>query len=385
MEIASENSSEPPCDGGLDAPTVAPRADLKSNESIGSGTLIDDYLIEREIARGAMGVVYLATHRGLQRTVALKMILDAPGQTEIVRKRFENEARAAASLDHANIVPVHDVGNYRGYPYFTMAFIDGDSLATRLADGPLMPNVAATVAEQVAYAAAHAHAHSIIHRDLKPANILLDRSGVPHVTDFGVSKSLELNCDLTSSGEVIGTPHYMPPEQAAGRDDSVLPAADVYSIGAILYAMLTGRPPFQAATPVEVIAQVMTAEPVPPSKLNAGIPRDLETITLKCLCKSPRDRYVTAAQLGADLRRFLDGQPIVARPPGLIRRAAYLAGRHLMWASVSGSAALLLVVLSSVVMWSLVRAQYRIMDLEDELAAARQTVDSERGARTLGP
>ncbi len=367
-------------DDGLDAPTVVPsRSTAALLPSLDAANRrIDDYELQGEIARGSMGVVFKAKHLGLGRVVALKMILDNSGHTELARKRFENEARAAASLDHPGIVPVYDVGSHDGCPYFTMAYVPGQSLAALLAAGPIPPIRAAEIAERIARAAAHAHEKRVVHRDLKPANVLLDSHGEPHVTDFGVSKSLESGCELTSSGEVIGTPHYMPPEQAGGRHVEIGPHSDVYSIGAILYAMLTGRPPFQAATPIEVIAQVLQNEPVSPSALNASVPADLEVITLKCLNKSPRDRYASADELGDDLNRFLHHQPILAKPPGWVRKLRYLVGKHLIWASVSGSAALVLVMLTSIVAIGFVRAQARVLDLEDQLAIAQQQFTTDR-------
>lgn len=378
-------------DATLDAPTIAPGAFSRDRQhgatDFAAGQesavpsqpqFIDDYELIGEVARGSMGVIYLAKHSGLDRTVALKMILDSGDQTELSRKRFANEAKAAASLDHPGIVPVYDVGSHDGRPYFTMAYVGGNSLAALLAAGPLSARRSAEIALQISQAAAHAHQHGIIHRDLKPANVLIDQQGKPHVTDFGVSKSLTANCDLTSNGEVVGTPHYMPPEQAGGRGNEIQAASDVYSIGAILYAMLTGRPPFQAATPIEVISQVLTQDPVPTRALNPSVPIDLEVITLKCLSKSIRDRYVSADSLSDDLQRYLHGEPILAKPPGLIRRLLFLVRRHVVWASVSGTAAMALVLLTTVVAWSYLRARSQILDLEDNLAIAEQQVTSER-------
>ncbi len=391
MDESSVNAASDSGDESLDSPTIAPHLRSQNPHCYTLGSTpayhsisspqyqdIDDYEVLGEIARGSMGVVYRARHTGLDRTVSLKMILDSGSQTELSRKRFLNEAQAAASLDHPGIVPVYDVGSCGGFPYFTMAYIEGTSLATLLATGPLEAKRSAEIAEQIARAAAHAHQHHIIHRDLKPANVLIDAHGTSHVTDFGVSKSLKVDCDLTSNGEVVGTPHYMPPEQASGRGGEIGPASDVYSIGAILYAMLTGRPPFQAATPIEVISQVLNQDPVPPRALNASIPLDLEIITLKCLSKSTHDRYAEANFLGDDLQRYLRGEPILAMPPGVARKLMFFIRRHVMWASVSGSVAMVLVLLTSIVMWSYLRAQSRILDLEDDLAIAEQQVASER-------
>ncbi len=280
-----------------------------------------DYEIESELARGGMGVVFQARQVSLNRLVALKMILAGQLANETDVKRFYTEAEAAANLDHPGIVPIYEVGQHEGQHYFSMGFVEGRSLAQRLADGPLPPREAAALMVKVAEAIDYAHSRGVIHRDLKPGNILLDRSGQPRVTDFGLAKKLQSDSGLTGSGQIMGTPSYMPPEQAGGRRGEVGPAADVYALGATLYALVTGRPPFQAASAMDTVLQVIGEEPVPPRRLNASIPRDLETICLKCLQKEPGRRYASAAALADDLRRFLNGEPIRrgrwARPNGL--------------------------------------------------------------------
>ena len=337
------------------------------------GTQIDDYEIISEIARGGMGVVYRARQQNLDRVVALKMVFgDASGDDDL--KRFHNEARAAAELDHPGIVPVFDVGTYGDRPYFTMAYVDGPSLASLLADGPLPPERAAEIARDVARAMSTAHRQQIIHRDLKPANILMESDGSPRITDFGVCKSLAAASDLTAGGEMIGTPHYMPPEQASVADDPIGPTADVYSIGAVLYTMLTGRPPFQSASPLEVVAQVISQAPVRPSNLNSSLPADLETITLKCLEKRPADRYEAAEDLAADLERFINDEPIVARPPGLLRLGSHLVRQQILLASVSGSFALLLVMLCFVLAITLFNVRRENERLLQQIASDRQAV-----------
>jgi serine/threonine protein kinase/WD40 repeat protein len=275
-----------------------------------------DYEILRELARGGMGVVFQARQVSLNRLVALKMILAGQLADEADVKRFHTEAEAAANLDHPGIVPIFEIGQHEGQHYFSMAFVEGQSLSQKVATGPLPPREAAALLVKVCDAIEYAHRHDVIHRDLKPANILLDRAGNPRVTDFGLAKKLKDDSGLTGSGQIMGTPSYMPPEQAGGKRGEVGPAADVYALGATLYALLTGRPPFQAATAMDTLIQVINDEPVPPRRLNASIPLDLETICLKCLEKEPEGRYASAAAISEELTRFLDGEPILARPIG---------------------------------------------------------------------
>jgi WD40 repeat protein len=280
-----------------------------------------DYEIIRELARGGMGVVFEARQLSLNRKVALKMILAGQLANETDVKRFYTEAEAAANLDHPAIVPIFEIGHHEGQHYFSMGFVEGQSLAHRLSDGPLPVREAADLIRRVSEGIEYAHGRGVIHRDLKPANILLDMSGNPRVTDFGLAKKVQSDSGLTGSGQIMGTPSYMPPEQAGGNRGDVGPAADVYALGATFYALVTGRPPFQAATAMETVIQVISEEPVPPRRLNALIPRDLDTICLKCLEKEPERRYTSARSLADELNRFLAGEPIVARPVGLAERA----------------------------------------------------------------
>ncbi len=280
-----------------------------------------DYEIERELARGGMGVVFRARQISLNRPVALKMILAGQLADETDVKRFYTEAEAAANLDHPGIVPIFEVGQHEGQHYFSMGFVEGQSLAQRLTEGPLPPREAADLMARVADAIDFAHQRGVIHRDLKPGNILLDPNGNPRVTDFGLAKRLQSDSGLTGSGEIMGTPCYVPPEQARGDRGAVGPLVDVYALGATLYALVTGRPPFLAATAMEIVLQVLSDEPVPPRRLNASVPPDLETICLKCLQKEPARRYASAADLAADLRRFSGGEPIQARPVSRAERA----------------------------------------------------------------
>lgn len=283
---------------------------------------IGDYVIAREIARGGMGVVYQAKHVTLERSVALKMLLRDEGASTEERQRFKVEALAVAKLDHPGIVPIYDVGETNGQPYFAMAYVDGESLAQRVQrEGPMSPRVAVKLVIDIARAIQHAHDKGIVHRDLKPQNVLLDKKGQVQVTDFGLAKHQESGANLTQTGQILGTPAYMPPEQASGRIDQVGVCSDVYAIGATLYFLLTARPPFQAANLHEVLRQVIEAEPVSPRKLDPSLSRDLETICLKSLAKSPSGRYQSAALLADDLVRWLNGETILARPTNSIEKA----------------------------------------------------------------
>jgi WD40 repeat protein/tetratricopeptide (TPR) repeat protein len=301
-----------------------------------------DYQILREIARGGMGVVFHARQISLNRLVALKMILAGQLAHETDVQRFTTEAEAAAHLDHPGIVPIFEIGQHEGQHYFSMGFVEGQSLAQSLADGSLPPRAAAALMAKVAEAIEYAHRRGVIHRDLKPANILIDAHGNPRVTDFGLAKKVQGDSGLTGSGQIMGTPSYMPPEQAGGPRGAVGPAADVYALGATLYALVTGRPPFQAATAMDTVLMVLGEEPVPPRRLNGSVPVDLETICLKCLQKEPGKRYASAAEFGADLRRFLADEPIRARPVGRVERLGRWCRRNPWLAGAIGSAAALL-------------------------------------------
>ena len=325
-----------------------------------------DYEILREIARGGMGVVFRARQVSLNRTVALKMILAGQLADDTDVKRFHTEAEAAANLDHPGIVPIYEVGQHEGQHYFSMGFVEGQSLSQRLADGPLPSREAAELIRRVSEAIEYAHQHGVIHRDLKPANILLDKNGNPRVTDFGLAKKVQGDSGLTGSGQIMGTPSYMPPEQAGGPRGEVGLAADIYSLGATLYALITGRPPFQAATAMDTVIQVIGAEPVPPRQLNASISRDLETICLKCLEKEPGKRYLSAAALGNDLRRFLNGEPILARPVGPAERSWRWCRRNLAVASLAGGVVLALTAGTVVATFFAVRADREAQRAREE-------------------
>ncbi|MDA0917813.1 MAG: serine/threonine-protein kinase [Planctomycetota bacterium] len=274
-----------------------------------------DYELLKEIARGGMGVVFLARQKLLNRLVALKMILGGGFATEEEIRRFLAEAESAASLNHPGIVRIFEVGCEHDQHFFSMEFIEGKSLAERLAAGPFVPKEAAEIIAATCDAIEFAHSNGIVHRDLKPANVIVDEMGAPHITDFGLARRDNVSLD-TEVGELLGTVSYMPPEQAAGNLDQIGPRSDIYSLGATLYSLLAGHPPFHSPVVADTIMQVINLEPVPLRKLNDCTPQDLETICAKCLEKSPARRYGAAAELGNDLRRFLRNEPILARPAG---------------------------------------------------------------------
>jgi tRNA A-37 threonylcarbamoyl transferase component Bud32 len=287
-----------------------------------------DYELLEPIARGGMGVVYKARQRRLNRIVALKMILAGELASAEQIRRFYVEAEAAAKLDHPGIVPVFEVGQVGNQHFYSMAFVEGASVATPLKSGRYPPKLAAQIVAQVADAIHYAHQQGVIHRDLKPQNVLIDGQGRPRVTDFGLARNVAFDSTLTASGQVMGTPSYMPPEQALGRVDSIGPAADIYSLGATLYHLITGEVPFRAATPMDTLLLVLESDPIPPRQLHSEIPRDLETICLKCLQKSPAQRFESARALAEDLRRFLANEPILARPVTRLERLAKWARRR---------------------------------------------------------
>ncbi len=306
---------------------------------------VGDYELLYEIARGGMGVVYKARHTKLGRLAAVKLIRsgDLAGEEEI--RRFYAEAEAASQLDHPGIVPLFEAGQENGQHYLAMAFVDGPSLWQKVKEQPLEPREAARVMQQVAEAVQHAHERGIIHRDLKPQNILMTSTGQPRVTDFGLAKQMATDSSLTATGQVMGTPSYMPPEQASGSVKELDHRADVYSLGATLYCLLTGRPPFQAATLPETLRQVCEVEPVAPRLVNPSIPLDLETICLKALRKEPDRRYDTAQEFADDLGRFLMGESILARPVGQSERFMRWCRRKPLVAAVVVLSALLVAAL----------------------------------------
>ncbi len=291
-------------------------------------TLPEDYEIVRELGRGGMGVVYLARQRSLDRDVAVKVLRTGEMAHEASLRRFLEEARHLAQFRHPNIVAIHEIGRGETEPFFTMEYIPGESLASRLERGPLTPTQAVSLLKQIAQGVSYAHEKGVIHRDLKPGNVLLDPSGRVLVTDFGLARDVAGGSDLTRSGELLGTPQYMAPEQARGQTDLIGEATDIHALGAILYEMLTGKPPHGNDAPGAVFMRIINEEPVAPRRLARHISIDLETICLKALAKNPSERYRSAQVLLEDLRRYESGEAITARRPTLARRCARLARRH---------------------------------------------------------
>ena len=279
---------------------------------------LGDYELLEEIARGGMGVVYRARQLSLNRIVAVKVVLSGPFASPEFIRRFQTEAEAAAALRHPNIVAVHEVGERHGTHFLSMEFVEGQNFSKLVREQPLPARRAANYLRTIALAVQHAHERGVLHRDLKPSNILLDVFDQPRVTDFGLAKLSHHDAELTLPGAVLGSPNFIPPEQAAGKFSEIAAPADVYSLGAVLYQLLTGRPPFQGETLHEILRQVQSAEPVPPHKLNPSVPLDLQTICLKCLQKEPARRYATARELADDLDFFLAGKPIRARPVSFV-------------------------------------------------------------------
>jgi len=377
-EAAQRPSTSRPAETGFSRPpdaAGAPTLPWTAPEVIDiTRVSVPGYEILDVLGRGGMGVVYKARQLGLNRVCALKMILAGwhAGAAELTR--FRTEAEAVARLQHPHIVAVYDIGTHEGKPYFSLEFCPGGSLDRRLSGTPLEAPAAAKLVRDLAEATQAAHDARVVHRDLKPANVLLTADGSPKVSDFGLAKMDDAG--HTRTGAVMGTPSYMAPEQAQGSKD-VGPSADVYSLGAILYDCLTGRPPFKAATGMDTLRQVIGQEPVPPTQLNVNVPRDLETIALKCLQKEPGKRYASARELAEDLGRFLAGEPIRARPVGAVERLVRWCRRNPGVAGLTATVALLLVTVAAVTSVLSYRLSVKRDEAEQNAARAR---DEQRNA-----
>ena len=350
----------------------------------GGGTLpeIPGYEIDSELGRGGMGIVYRGRQLDLNRPVAIKMLRSGAHAGEDERARFHTEAEAVAQLGHPHIVEIYEIGEAAGSPYLTLEFLDGGTLADTVAQGPCPPLEAAATVRTLAEAVELAHQSGIVHRDLKPANVLLTADGAPKISDFGLARRLDSGAARTRTGDILGTPSYMAPEQATGRQADVGVGADVYALGAILYELLTGRPPFLAETALETLAQVAECDPLPPDRLQPRVPRDLAVVCMKCLEKDPARRYESAAALGDDLRRFVAGEPVTAQPVSVLRRGAKWVKRRPASATAIaiGSTAALVVLLGS--LWynhrlteSLDRESAMRVQAEENFVEARSAVD----------
>ncbi len=371
--------STPPCSAPL-APSTLDPADQagpsRTAPAAGIAGSIVGHEIVRELGRGGMGVVYLARDVRLNRPVALKMILAGGHASDTELMRFLSEAEAVASLRHPNVVQVYEIGTHNGLPFFTLEYIPGGALSVRLNGQPLPPADAARLVETIAQGVQAAHTRGIIHRDLKPANVLLEEGPdtptgrcTPKVADFGLARRLG-NKGQTADGALLGTPSYMAPEQAAGQGKQAGVEADVYSLGAILYECLTGRPPFRAATTMETLAQVLHQEPLSVRVLQPNVPRDLETVCLKCLHKEPSRRYASAADLAAELRRFQSGEPILARPVGAVERAWKWCRRRPVVAALLVAVVLSLVAGTAVSSFFAVKARGKQVEAENSRSEA---------------
>ena len=358
-------------------PQVSPDSnpDVNEGEAPHQGGQVAGYKILRVLGQGGMGVVYKARQRGLKRIVALKMISAAGHHGPADLARFRSEAVAVADLQHPNIVQIYEVGEDNGHPFFSLEYVAGGSLAKKIGGTPQPPREAAQLVRALADGMEYAHQRGIIHRDLKPANVLLTEGGQPKVSDFGLVKRLEDDAGQTQSGSILGTPSYMAPEQAEGNIKEIGPRTDIYALGGILYELMTGRPPFRAASVLDTLQQVRTQDPIAPSQFQPKVPRDLETICLKCLQKDPAKRYAAAEALGEDLRRFLSGEAILARPVSRAERLWRWCLRNPRVAALSGIVAIL------VVAWAATSTGlYRLARANERTALANAATASQNAA-----
>jgi serine/threonine protein kinase len=363
--------------GGFDAGTKAfhQAALAAAPKAVSDGQSFGHYELIEPIAKGGMGIVYKARQKNLNRIVAIKMILAGQFADQGDIDRFYAEAEAAAALSHPNIVAIHEIGEMNGQHFFSMDFIEGKSLSGLIQENPVPPRLAAEFTRTIAETMEFAHEKGVVHRDLKPANVLLDKRQRPLITDFGLAKQVSNTSQLTMAGSIVGTPSYMPPEQAAGKIEEVGTWSDLYSIGAILYELLTGRPPFRASNPFETIRQVLETEPPSPRLLNPNVPKDLETICLKCLQKERTRRYSSCQVLADELGRYLRGEPIQARPISQVARFWRLCKRNPITASAIAMAVLVLITATAVSSVYYVKAARALVKSDESLSEAIAAVN----------
>ena len=378
VDLAPDDRTTPPTE---EASADGSRSHAPRAAKVGPD--LPGYAILEVIGRGGMGVVYKALHVRLDRLVALKMVLSGAHASPEQLARFSIESQAVAQLQNPGIVQIYEVAEHDGLPYFSLEFVAGGSLAQKIDGKPQPTGEAAAMVHALARAMREAHHRNIIHRDLKPANVLLTPDGQPKITDFGLAKRLDADSEQTHTGAVMGSPSYMAPEQAWGQTHQIGPRTDLYALGAILYEMLVGRPPFQGASVLETIELVRTQEPVPPTRLQPKVPVDLETICLKCLQKDPAKRYEGAGALAEDLQRFLEGRPIQARPVGALGRLARWCRRNPKVAALAATVAGLLVAVAAVSSYaaiSLNRANGRLEASNKAVSAARDEAETNERA-----
>lgn len=366
----------------VDFSTSDPSPVRRGQSSVSDPDQVGDYRVLSELGRGGMGVVFLAEHVKLKRLAAVKMILESTAIDPDSIERFESEARAVASLKHDNVIQLYEIGTFKDKPFFALEYASGGTLSDKIRELPLSPKDAAGTVESLARAMYVAHENGVLHRDLKPSNILMTEDGIPKITDFGLAKLIiEDDQNQTRTGTVMGTPCYMSPEQAQGQTSNLTGATDQYALGAILYACISGRPPFMAASTIDTLSDVINKEPVPLSRLSETIPRDLETICLKCLEKEPEKRYLNCKELAEDLRRFINDEPILARPASVIEKGWRWCKRNPKIAIPSGLAAGLLAVTATVSSWAWVTTSAQaaiILDEKDEANRQRIIAEQER-------
>lgn len=351
------SAAQPGAGAGTDAETGKDRKPAGTPQVSAAGSTFGDYELLEKVGEGGMGVVFKARQKSLDRIVAVKMLRLGPHAAPEFVKRFRAEAIAAGSLQHPHIVAIHEVGSYQGQHFFVMDYVEGQSLARLIGNHPVPARQAAQYVRTIAEAVHYAHERGLLHRDLKPANVLVDAQNQVRVMDFGLARRLEGDSELTLTGQVLGSPHYMPPEQAAGKRGRVSRRTDVYGLGAILYHLLSGRPPFVGEELADMLQHVLNSEPVSPRLLNPAVPRDLETICLKCLEKEPARRYPTASALADELGRFLQDQPIEARPVGRLEKLWRWCRRQPVRAALIAALVMALLLGAFGVLWQWQRAE----------------------------